>query len=60
MTTAEENMFLEAQKAIEAGDKARGKDLLTRLLKQNQQNADYWLWMSAVVDSEKERRYCLN
>lgn len=60
MTIAEENMFLEAQKAIEAGDKARGKDLLTRLLKQNQQNPDYWLWMSAVVDSEKERRYCLN
>jgi tetratricopeptide (TPR) repeat protein len=60
MTIAEENMFLEAQKAIESGDKARGKDLLTRLLKQNQQNPDYWLWMSAVVDSEKERRYCLN
>ena len=60
MTIAEENMFLEAQKAIESGDKARGKDLLTRLLKQDQQNPEYWLWMSAVVDSEKERRYCLN
>lgn len=60
MTSAEENMFLEAQKAIEAGEKARGKDLLTRLLKDDQQNPEYWLWMSAAVESEKERKYCLN
>lgn len=60
MTSAEDNMFLEAQKAIEAGEKARGKDLLTRLLKDDQQNPEYWLWMSAVVESEKERKYCLN
>ncbi len=60
MTTAEEKMFQEARSAIEAGNRARGKDLLTRLLKQNQENPDYWLWMSGVVDSIKERRYCLN
>ncbi len=60
MTSAEDNMFLEAQKAIEAGEKARGKDLLTRLLKEDQQNPEYWLWMSAAVESEKERKYCLN
>ena len=60
MTTAEEKMFQEARSAIEAGNRARGKDILTRLLKQNQENPDYWLWMSAVVDSVKERRYCLN
>jgi tetratricopeptide (TPR) repeat protein len=60
MTNAEEKMFQEAVAAIESGDKTRGKDLLTRLLKQNQENPEYWLWMSAVVDSLKERRYCLN
>ena len=59
MSTAEEKMFQEAKTAIEDGNKARGKDLLTRLLKQDQENAEYWLWMSAVVDSAKERRYCL-
>ncbi len=53
-------MFQEAVSAIESGNRTRGKDLLTRLLKQNQDNPDYWLWMSAVVDSVKERRYCLN
>ena len=60
MTTAEEKMFQEAVSAIESGNRSRGKDLLTRLLKQNQENPDYWLWMSGVVDSVKERRYCLN
>lgn len=60
MSNAEEKMFQEAVAAIEVGNKARGKDLLTRLIKQNQENPDYWLWMSAVVDSLKERRYCLN
>jgi tetratricopeptide (TPR) repeat protein len=60
MTTAEEKMFQEARSAIEEGNRTRGKDLLTRLLKQNQGNPDYWLWMSGVVDSIKERRYCLN
>lgn len=60
MISAEENMFQEAVKAIQDGERLRGKDLLTRLLKQNQSNPDYWLWMSAVVDTEKERRYCLN
>jgi len=60
MMNAEEKMFQEAIAAIEDGKKTRGKDLLTRLLKQNQENPEYWLWMSAVVDSLKERRYCLN
>lgn len=60
MTSTDEKMFQEAVTAIEAGERSRGKDLLTRLLKQDQNNSDYWLWMSAVVDTEKERRYCLN
>lgn len=60
MTATEDKMFQEALKAIEEGKNSRAKDLLTRLLRQNQKNADYWLWMSAVVDSQKEQRYCLN
>lgn len=60
MSNTEEKMFQEAVAAIEVGNKARGKDLLTRLLKQDQENPEYWLWMSAVVESLKERRYCLN
>lgn len=56
---AEETIYAEVLSAIDAGDRARARDLLTRLLKINQENPQYWLWMSAVVDSSKERVYCL-
>ena len=56
---AEDNMFQEAVDALRRGDKARTKELLTQLLKTEQTNATYWVWMSAAVDSPKERIYCL-
>lgn len=56
---AEDTMFQDAIEALRLGDKARAKDLLTRLLKTDQGNAIYWLWMSAAVDNAKERIYCL-
>jgi tetratricopeptide (TPR) repeat protein len=56
---AEETIYAEVMSAIDAGDRARARDLLTRLLKTNQENPQYWLWMSAVVDTAKERIYCL-
>ncbi len=59
MTSTEEKIFQEALTAIEENENLRAKDLLTRLLKMDQHNPEYWLWMSAVVTSEKERRYCL-
>ncbi len=58
--TPEEAMYQEALAAVRSGERARARDLFTRLLKLNQANADYWLWMSAVVDTPKERSYCLN
>lgn len=54
-----DEMFNEAVKAAKAGQRRRAKDLFTRLLKANQENVDYWLWMSAVVDTEKEQIFCL-
>ena len=52
-------MYQEALSAIQKGDRLRARDLLTRLLKMVQNNADYWIWMSAVVDTTKERVFCL-
>ena len=52
-------MLQEAIEALRTGDRARARDLLTRLLKANQQNAQYWVWLSAVVETQKERLYCL-
>jgi len=52
-------MFDEAISAIRNGERARARDLLTRLLKMESENADYWVWMSAVVETPKERLFCL-
>ncbi len=56
---AEDTMFQDAVDALKQGDKARAKDVLTRLLKTDQNNVTYWIWMSASVDTAKERIYCL-
>ncbi len=56
---AEDTMFSEAVAAARAGEVFRARDLLARLLRADSANPDYWLWMSAVVDSEREGVYCL-
>ena len=52
-------VFQEAVEALRAGNKNRARELLTGLLKTDQNNATYWVWMSATVDTPKERIYCL-
>ena len=54
-----ESIFLEAVEALRVGERLRAKDLLTRLLKTDQNNVNYWIWMSAAVETAKERVYCL-
>lgn len=49
----------QAIKAIKAGDKATGKQLLARVLKTDPHNEYAWLWMTEVVDSKKESLMCL-
>jgi tetratricopeptide (TPR) repeat protein len=56
---ADEKTFQEARNAIESGDLARARDLLTGLLKQNQADPQLWLYLSATVDSTSEKIYCL-
>jgi tetratricopeptide (TPR) repeat protein len=52
-------MLTEAIAAARGGDRARARELLTRLLRTDSSNVEYWIWMSAVVDSERESVYCL-
>jgi tetratricopeptide (TPR) repeat protein len=49
----------EAIAAVRTGDRARARELLSRLLRAESQNAEYWIWMSSVVDIPRERIYCL-
>jgi len=55
----ENTMLREAINALRLGNRARACDLLTRLLKTDQKNPTYWVWLSAAVDTQKERLYCL-
>jgi tetratricopeptide (TPR) repeat protein len=54
-----DDMYKQAVEAAKAGQRNRAKDLFTRLIRADAKNVDYWLWMSAVVDSEKEQVFCL-
>jgi len=49
----------EAINALRLGDRAKARDLLTRQIKTDQKNPTYWLWLSATVETKKERLYCL-
>jgi tetratricopeptide (TPR) repeat protein len=57
--SAQDVMLQEAIEAIRQGQRGRARDLLTRLLRTNQSNPEYWLWMSSVVETNKEQVYCL-
>ncbi|GAB4406833.1 MAG: hypothetical protein OHK0052_27950 [Anaerolineales bacterium] len=57
--SSSEVMFEQAMQAIEEGQTARARDLFTRLLRNNQNNVTYWLWMSALVETPKEQIFCL-
>ncbi|GAB4545588.1 MAG: hypothetical protein Fur002_19810 [Anaerolineales bacterium] len=57
--SANDTMFQDAAMALRKGDKARAKELLTLLLKADQNNPTYWIWLSASMDTNKERVYCL-
>ncbi len=52
-------LFEDAVDALRQGERARGKEILTGLLTADQNNPNYWVWMSAAVDTAKERVYCL-
>lgn len=52
-------MLQDAIEALRQGERQRARDLLTRLLKNDQNNPEVWVWLSAAVDTPKERLYCL-
>jgi tetratricopeptide (TPR) repeat protein len=52
-------MLTEAIAAARAGDRVRARELLTRLIRSDSANAEYWIWMSAVADNEREAIRCL-
>ena len=59
MASETPKQLTEAIAAARLGDRHRAREILSRLLRSDSSNAEYWIWMSAVVDSPKERVYCL-
>jgi tetratricopeptide (TPR) repeat protein len=59
MAVDSSNMLTEAIAAVRVGERARAREILSKLLRTDSQNAEYWVWMSSVVDSPRERKYCL-
>ena len=57
--TPEERLYQEGLEALKQRDFPLARDLFTRLLKLNRQNAEYWIGMSAAVETPKERGVCL-
>ena len=55
---SEDNRYLLTKLAIEQGDRFQARDHLTSLLKEDQNNVEYWLLLSIVVDSDEERVFC--
>jgi len=54
---ADDEVFQDAVEALRTGNKAKARDLFTGLLKTDQNNATYWVWMSAAMETPKERVY---
>lgn len=55
----EDVMLQQAMDALRNGQRSRSRDLLTRLLRVDQNNPQYWLWLSAAVETPKEQIFCL-
>ena len=48
-------MLLEAQQAMRRGDRAAARDLLVRLVEQDDHHEQAWLWLSEVVDDPADQ-----
>lgn len=57
---ARKNLLEDAIAAARRGERAKARELLTRVLRYDQKNEEAWLWMSSVVESDRERIFCLN
>ena len=56
---ADDAAFQEAVEALRAGNKTKARELFTDLIKTDQSNVTYWIWLSSAMETTKERIYCL-
>jgi tetratricopeptide (TPR) repeat protein len=54
-----DELLREGIAAAKSGQRERARDLLMRVVEQDEENVTAWLWLSGVVDSLDEREVCL-
>lgn len=54
-----ENLLHEGIAAAKAGERERARDLLVRVVEQDEDRPQAWLWLSGVVDDLEDREICL-
>lgn len=59
MTDQTQFLINQAINAVKAGDLTGARKLLESVLEQDPDNQNAWLWMSAAVSTDDERRHCL-
>jgi tetratricopeptide (TPR) repeat protein len=52
-------LLAEGIRALKAGQKERACELLTQVVTEDEENEPAWLWLSGAVDSDEDRRICL-
>ncbi|MCA9933442.1 MAG: hypothetical protein KC415_05930, partial [Anaerolineales bacterium] len=45
--------------AVKAGNKIEARRLLLKVVESDEQNEQAWLWLSGVVETDNDRRVCL-
>lgn len=53
------DLLQQAIAVIKAGDKDNGRRLLRQVLQTDRRNETAWVWLSSIVSSDEERRFCL-
>ena len=54
-----DRLLREGIAAAKAGQRERARDLLMRVVEQDEENVSAWLWLSGVVDSLDDQEICL-
>jgi hypothetical protein len=59
MEQSVDDLLREGVAAAKAGQHEHARDLLTRVVAQDERNAVAWLWLSGVVESLEDREICM-
>jgi tetratricopeptide (TPR) repeat protein len=57
--TASQAWLREGIAAVKSGESEKARGLLLRVIETDERNEQAWLWLSGVVETDEERRICL-